>query len=200
MSWLREKFLRGMNYAIVNSLYGFNSLYGSKLFRWIELTALIGLVLIFGWTTYNRNLVWKADVTLWSDVIKKSPKKARPYNNLGRAYLANKAFLKAIPYLKEALRFNPYFSYAHYNLGIAYQGIGLYDKAIIEYKKALYGTRQPYFVQVHNNLGVCYFIKGWTDLAIEEFKQALDIDPDFSDARFNLDTVLRVTKKQGSGF
>jgi len=180
MSRLREKFLRGMNYTIVNGLHG------SKLFRWIELTALIGLVLLFGWATYNRNLVWETDVTLWSDVIKKSPDKARPYNNIGRAYLGNKAFLQAIPFLTEALRLDPYFSYAHYNLGIAYQGIGLYDKAIAEYKKVLYDIRQPYFADVHNNLGVCYFNKGWTDLAIEEFKQALNINPYFSDARFNL--------------
>lgn len=35
-----------------------------------------------------------------------------------------------MPRLKEALRLRPNFMEAHYNLGIAYQSIGLYDKAI----------------------------------------------------------------------
>ncbi|MEW6418236.1 MAG: tetratricopeptide repeat protein [Nitrospirota bacterium] len=159
--------------------------------RYLELLSLCAIVLLYSMVTYQRNFIWKNSFILWSDAIKKSPEKARPYNNLGRAYLSNKAFLQAIPYLREALRFNPYFSYAHYNLGIAYQGTGLYDDALNEYKKALYGTPQPYFANVHNNMGVCYFKKGLTDMAIEEFKQALKIDPDFSDARFNLDVVYK---------
>lgn len=145
--------------------------------------------------TYHRNQIWKDDFSLWSDVVNKSPNKARPYNNLGRAYLTNKAFLQAIPYLKEALRLNPIFLYGHYNLGIAFQGIGLCDKAISEYKNALYGTPQPYFANIHNNMGVCYLKKGQIDLAIKEFKKALNINPDFSDARFNLDVAYKTQSR-----
>ncbi len=157
----------------------------------VEVFVLICLITVFGGAAYQRNIVWKDDLSLWSDVVKKSPRKDRPYNNLGQAYLGNREFYQAIPFLKESLRLNPYFSYAHYNLGIAYQGIGLYDEAITEYQKALYGTRQPYFAKVHNNLGVCYFIKGRTDMAIEEFKQAIEINPYFSDAHFNLGITYR---------
>jgi tetratricopeptide (TPR) repeat protein len=163
--------------------------------RYIEFIVLIVLLLIYGGATYQRNFIWKDEVIFWSDVVKKSPYKARPYNNLGRAYLSKKAFYQAIPFLKEALRLNPYFSYAHYNLGIAYQDIGLYDEAITEYKNTLFGTRQTYFAKVHNNLGVCYFIKGWTDMAIEEFNKTLSINPDFADARFNLDVAYRAKGK-----
>jgi len=163
--------------------------------QYVEAAVLIAIVLIYGVVTYGRNFVWKDEVTFWSDVIKKSPRKDRPYNNLGQAYLGNREFYRAIPFLKESLRLNPYFSHAHYNLGIAYQGIGLYDEAVTEYQKTLYGTKRPYFAKVHNNLGVCYFIKGWTDMAIEEFKQALSINPDFADAHFNLDVAHRAKGK-----
>ncbi len=158
---------------------------------WIELFVLIALISTYGWVTYQRNLIWKDEVTFWSDVVKKSPVKDRPYNNLGRAYLSNKAFLQAIPFLKDALRLNPYFPYAHFNLGIAYQGIGQYDEAITEYRKTLYDIRQPYFAEVHNNLGICYFVKGLTDEAIEEFKQAIETNPYFSNAHFNLGIAYR---------
>src|SRR4030042_6544705 len=137
--------LRSWLFALCSSLYAL---------RWIESVVLIALLLTYGLVAYERNFVWKDAVTFWSDVIKKSPDKARPYNNLGRAYLTNKAFTQAIPFLKEALRLNPYFSFAHYNLGIAYQGTGLCDEAITEYKKALYDARQTYFADVHNNMGV----------------------------------------------
>jgi tetratricopeptide (TPR) repeat protein len=163
--------------------------------QYLEFIILFGLVFTYGWATYQRNFVWKDEVTFWSDVVKKSPYKARPYNNLGRAYLTNKAFPQAVPFLKEALRLNPYFSFAHYNLGIAYQGIGLCDEAITEYQKALYGTKQIYFAEVHNNMGVCYFAEGRTDTAIEEFNKALSINPDFADARFNLDVAYRAKGK-----
>jgi len=156
----------------------------------VEYLVVFIILILFSFATFDRNQVWKDELSFWSDVVKKSTNKARPYNNLGRAYLTKKSFLQAIPYLKEALRLNPYFSYAHYNLGISYQGIGLYDEALNEYKKALYGTPKPYFADVHNNMGVCYFEKGWTDLAIKEFKQALNINPDFSDAHFNLAFAL----------
>lgn len=145
---------------------------------------------VYSIATYQRNFIWKNDLPLWSDVVRKSSEKARPYNNLGRAHLVEKRFLQAIPYLKIALRHNPYFSYAHYNLGIAYQGICQYDNAIAEYKKTLHGTRQPYFAELHNNLGVCYFNKGWINMAVEEFREAININPDFSDAGYNLRVAL----------
>jgi tetratricopeptide (TPR) repeat protein len=162
-----------------------------KALRLTEFLILTALVLVFSWTTYNRNLVWKDEVTLWSDVVAKSPHKARGHNNFGRSYLSNKEFAEALPYIMKALQLNPYFSYAHYNLGIAYQGLGLCDKAIAAYKTALRGSKQPYFAKVHNNMGTCYFKKGQKDMAIAEFRKALEINPSFSDARFNLDTVLR---------
>lgn len=104
----------------------------------IELLVVVVIVLIYCWGTYQRNLVWKTGASLWTDVLKKSHAKARPHCNLGRSYLRNRAYALAIPQLKEALRLRPNFMEAHYNLGIAYQGIGLYDKAIAEYENILH--------------------------------------------------------------
>ena len=155
----------------------------------------MAIVVLYSLVSFQRNLVWKDNFSLWSDVVKKSSNKARPYNNLGRAHLVEKKFFQAIPFLKTALKHNPYFSYAHYNLGIAYQGIRRHDNAIAEYKKTLHGARQPYFAEAYNNLGVCYFNKGWIDMAIKEFRKALNINPDFSDAGYNLRIALTRIKK-----
>jgi len=161
----------------------------------IEIIVILIISASYGFATYQRNFIWKNGLSLWSDVIRKSSDKARPYNNLGRACLSEKNFLQAIPFLKTALKHNPYFSEAHFNLGIAYQGLCQYDNAIAEYKKALHSTRQPYFAEIHNNLGVCYFNKGWFDMAVKEFKKAININPDFSDAIYNLRIALKHLKK-----
>ncbi|MBI5893435.1 MAG: hypothetical protein HZB79_07280 [Deltaproteobacteria bacterium] len=37
-------------------------------------------------TTYFRNIIWNDELTLWEDVVKKSPEKARGHSDLGLAY------------------------------------------------------------------------------------------------------------------
>jgi protein O-mannosyl-transferase len=53
-------------------------------------TALIvSAILLFSYSvfTFRRNYVWKNEITLWSDSIKKSPQKYRPYFYRGTAYI-----------------------------------------------------------------------------------------------------------------
>ena len=42
---------------------------------YVEFLVLVSLVLLFATATYQRNLIWKDDLSLWSDVVKKSPTK-----------------------------------------------------------------------------------------------------------------------------
>ncbi|MFZ6016214.1 MAG: tetratricopeptide repeat protein [Nitrospirota bacterium] len=89
-------------------------------YLYIELTVLIIVVVIFSLATYQRNFVWKGDLSLWSDVVKKSPKKFRPHNNLGKAYTKTRQYDLAIAEFKETLRLNPQADKAHNNLGSVY--------------------------------------------------------------------------------
>jgi len=166
------------------------------------LSIIVIIVLCLVITTYRRNLVWRAGVSLWADAVEKSPGKARPHNNLGLAYCWDRAYPRAIFHLREALRFKPEWINPRYNLGIAYQGARLYDRAIAQYEKILqkpshphsgHGSRtiRPYLAKVHNNLGVCYFAKGWHEKAVAEFQNSLRINPDYADARYNLEMVLQ---------
>jgi len=166
--------------------------------KYIELSIIVIIVLCLGITTYRRNLVWRTGVSLWSDVVEKSSGKARPHNNLGLTYCWNRDYSRAVFHLRQALRFKPEWINSRYNLGIAYQGARLYDRAIAQYEKILQKPShpiRPYLAKVHNNLGVCYFAKGWHEKAAAEFRNSLRINPDYADARYNLDVVLQRIQK-----
>ena len=45
------------------------------------------IIVIFSIATYQRNLIWKDELSLWSDVVKKSPFKTRGRSNLAEVYL-----------------------------------------------------------------------------------------------------------------
>ncbi len=141
--------------------------------RWIELIVLISLVLTYGWATYQRNFVWKDDLSLWSDGVKKSPIKARVYNYLGLAYHKAGDMDNAILQYKKSLSLNPFYADAHNNIGISYFYKGLIDKAITHFKHAI--EIDPSHPDAHYNLGVAYGEKGLTDQAYEEMRKGIEL-------------------------
>lgn len=88
-----------------------------------------GLVLLYATGTIYQNTFWKDDYTLYARVIQK-------ITILGDEYLRNNLPDKAITAYKEALGFNRYNPEVHDKLGIVYSKMALFDKAVIEHKKA----------------------------------------------------------------
>ena len=80
-------------------------------------TALILVLCLF---THQRNLLYQDRVLLWSDAVAKSPDKARPHNNLGRAYALQGDWDRAIEEFRTAARLDPDFIIARQNLRDAY--------------------------------------------------------------------------------
>lgn len=162
-----------------------------KIKRYIELAALITLVLIYGWATYQRNFVWKDDISLWSDVVKKSPGNFRGYYGLGKTYAEINRYDLAIQHYKAILQHKAvyrselkFFSDIHNSLGIAYIKIGSIKEGIEEFKNAI--KIDPNYVRAYYNLGITYMNKGFIDEGIEELKTAIKIDPYYLDAHYYL--------------
>ena len=101
---------------------------------------------------------------------------------------------EAIPILSEALESFPTSRVLHYDIGVAYDKNGEYEKAIEEYKKAL--DIDPSFEIVKsdianciNNLSAEQILNGnWED-SIELCEQSLKWDPSFWEARKNLESA-----------
>jgi type IV pilus assembly protein PilF len=91
--------------------------------------------------------------------------------NKGISLIEMKQFNNATKELIQAEKYSPNNPNVHYFLGIAYDGKGMRNKAIEEFKKAI-SLREDYS-EAHNYLGVLYLdIESW-DEAIKEFDRAL---------------------------
>ena len=89
----------------------------------------------------------------------------------------------AIAPLKNAIRLNPIPpSWYYRNLGRAYNSTGQYEKAVLEYQKAL--QRQPDDMFTHLQLAICYVYLGRQKEAHVEAAEVLRINPDFSVERY----------------
>jgi tetratricopeptide (TPR) repeat protein len=147
----------------------------------------VAVSLILCGATYKRNIVWKSTVTLWEDVVSKSPGKVRPHFNLGTTYSDAGQTEKAIEQLVLTLNLDPGHVKAYNNLGNAYISKGLTAKAIKNYESAV--SVDPNFVDGLYNLGKAYGRAGQTEQAVEHYRRVLSLKPDHVDAHINLGNV-----------
>ncbi len=86
--------------------------------------------------TIQRGMVWGSDVSLWEDTVTKAPGKARAWFNLGGAHLKTNPERAAVAY-EQAIKLEPNFPEAYYDLGIIEQGKGNLSNAIVSFQKAI---------------------------------------------------------------
>jgi tetratricopeptide (TPR) repeat protein len=145
----------------------------------------IPIVFLLTAAACQRNRVWQDDFTLWADAAKKSPDKARPHCNLGKAYTDKGMVDEAIAECQKALKIKPDYAMAHNNLGNAYDKKGMAEEALAEFQAALkINTTDTAIARF--NLGAFYEKKGMINEAIAEYQNALKIKPDYAIAHNNL--------------
>jgi tetratricopeptide (TPR) repeat protein len=154
--------------------------------------ALCLIIVVLAGAAYTRNSVWRDDLSLWSDVVAKSPNKARGYNNLGIAYQKRNEMSEAMQMYKKAATLIPpfidafynlgfvHFSFnqydrGYYNLGVYYSLKGRYEDALGNYAKAL--TANPGFAEAYNSRGILYASTGRYDDAFSDYTKAIQADP-----------------------
>jgi tetratricopeptide (TPR) repeat protein len=160
--------------------------------KWIGINRLIisalsVIIIMLTVATYLRNNVWKDEISLWQDVVSKSPNKAGGHYSLGFAYVNLGLIDNAIEHYRIALSLNPNYRDVYMELGFSYMSKGLLDKAIELFNTAI--KLNPELPDAHINLGIAYDKKGLTDKAIKQYIIALRRNPDFVEAHYNLGLV-----------
>ena len=174
----------GIILAVLTGVVMVNKRIGSGSSKAIVTVFLFLIPVVFGASTYARNNVWRTNINLWEDVVRKSPGDGRAYNNLGKAYNEAGMFEKAMEHLQKAINLSPMSYKAHNNLSVAYKSLGMADKAI-EHLRIAIGLNQD-FIIAYINLGNTYHTKGLNDKAIEQYNTALDHSPNHAEAHYNI--------------
>lgn len=151
------------------------------------------LTLCFSIATYQRNIVWKDEITLWKDVTEKSKRNERASYNLAKAYYQKGMQEEAIKEYQRSLKLRHDFPAAHDGLGMVYADQGKYNEAIEAYKMAL--KLRPDFAKAHYDLGLVYISQKEWESAILEFQKALQLQPDFIKASINIGTIYGLQGK-----
>ncbi|MBF0571105.1 MAG: tetratricopeptide repeat protein [Candidatus Omnitrophica bacterium] len=137
--------------------------------------------------TCQRNKVWKDEIVLWDDAVRKSPHKARAYNNRGNAYGKADNLALAMSDFKKAVELDPDYADAYYNRGVSYGQNGNFIQAMSDYSKAI--EKKPNHAQAYYSRGVIYDKHGDFLQAISDYNKAVGIKPDYADAFINLGAI-----------
>ncbi len=154
---------------------------GIFIFLWdkYKIIATVVIMLLIGSNTllaHQRNKVWKDEISMWSDVVLKSPNKVRGYLNLGYAYGNLKEWDQAIFNFNKVNELVPnYHASAYYNLGIAYWAIEEKEKAKANYSTAI--KLDSNYVDAYQGRGVCYHYLNEYDNALADYSKAISIAP-----------------------
>lgn len=133
----------------------------------------LGVIFFFSLNTVNRNTIWRNDLVLWKDTLKKDPDSLLAKINMGDIYRSNDMPEKAIPYYKGVLIRLPSDPGIRNNLGLAYMKLGRYDEAMLEYEKVL--QVDPDFSPSLYGLAEIYTLKGRYNDAVKLYEKILDI-------------------------
>lgn len=173
----------GIAVAVAVGISGLYSGLGKK-WRTVILVFCTAVVVALGAATWSRNAVWKSEVSIWEDVVKKEPSNTRASNNLCEALIAVKDYNKAAHYAERAVALDPSASGTFNNLGIAYAALGQYGNAIDNYKKAV--RLAPNNPAPLNNMGTALLKIGLFQEATDAFRKAISIAPNYIEAHANL--------------
>ena len=86
--------------------------------------------------------------------------------------------MRLVKSYRAALKLNPEFTEAHYNLGVVLQDLSQMEDAIKSYQEVIAIDSQD-FVKAHNNLGVALLDLDQLDEAVKSYKAAIKLKPDY---------------------
>jgi tetratricopeptide (TPR) repeat protein len=149
---------------------------------------LVAILVPLGLATHSQVALWRDTTTLTANV-------SMGLNNwvaqqlAGRRLFAAGRLDEAIAAYREAIRLNPSYDTAYYNMGIALMSKGLREEAMAAYRQVLH--LKPDNVDALVNLGAALAQSGDLPGAIEHFKKALSLQPDLLEARANIEIAER---------
>jgi tetratricopeptide (TPR) repeat protein len=137
----------------------------------MEITAFGLVIVLLGVGSYIRNALWKEDIDFWIDCVQKSPRKARPYVNVGYTYLNQGDYGRALDWTRKAIQIDPAYAIAYYNLSTIFNKMGDLNQAMTAGEKAL--EIDPELQGANYALGKIYLRIGRCEKAQEVLRRCI---------------------------
>ena len=157
--------------------------------------AVVGLVLLLGSMTYDRNADYGDFDRMWTDTIAKRPNNARARNNLATSFLAQGRFAEAESHLRVAIENNRNFAEAEANLGVALSALGRLEEGAGHLSRAV--ELRPGFAEAHRNLGENFAMRHKMKDAVTAYEAALLRLPDDVRLLNRIGWILATTGDEG---
>ncbi|MDX9905953.1 MAG: tetratricopeptide repeat protein [Bacteroidales bacterium] len=150
------------------------------------------LALAYIGASLNRNSVWKNPYTLWSDSIKKSPKRERAHYWLATYYMEVKDNEKAMESYNTSIECNPGFPLAYNGRANLKKELGKNKEAIEDYNKAI--KLDPNYITAYYNRGITYAAMNKLDKAIQDYDKSIRMGNNASSVYYNRANAKRRNK------
>jgi tetratricopeptide (TPR) repeat protein len=95
---------------------------------------------------------------------------------------------EAIVHFQKALKIDPNFAEAHYNLALSCLQAGKVDDAIVHFQKSI--ELQPHLLPAYNSLGDAFRQKGMAPEAMDAYQKAIELQPQFIPPQISLAWML----------
>ncbi len=162
----------------------------SRVLHWVTL---IFVATGLGYITYQRNLDYQSELTLWRKTALDFPSNARAYHAIGCEYLKAGQASRALQEFNHAIELSPDVIPLIYNRGNAYVAIGQLEEAIADYRRvvALSPIGSVDQAQAYYQMGNALGSLGKHEEALECFVLALRAQPGYVDAQKMIEKVRR---------
>jgi tetratricopeptide (TPR) repeat protein len=171
--------------------YGYSLL--SKNFKTYANYGLIGVGLLLALMTYNRSMVWKDGMSLFTDIIDHYPNSAMSYYNLANEYNRQGDYQTALETFDKAITINDKSASFYNNKANTYTLLNQHENAIPLYDKAI--SLEPNTANFYFNKGMALKTLNDLDNAVVNWQKALELKEDYERPHLQLGDYYFNNKK-----
>jgi protein O-mannosyl-transferase len=166
----------------------------SRVINRIILISVVLVTLCLSFLSYQRTLVWRNGVALWENVLSVYPTDPVANKSLADAFTGYKNYTLALDYYKKAIKYDPSYTEAYYNMGNMNLKNNNLFQAINDYSKAL--ELNPKLADGYINRGNARAQLNDLSAAIDDYSQAIKYNPAKVEAYINRGSSWYLLKNQ----
>lgn len=154
------------------------------------------IAIVFGVLTFQRNIDYRTELSIWRDTVLKCPGNARALGCLGVVLIYDRQYGLAKSLLQEAVAIDPDDAKLRCNLGIALCATGSEKQARGEFRLAFSDGSKEENLKISghlNGLAGVFSGRGQFDLAKSLWKESVRLNPEDATLRSNFGFALHAT-------